>query len=158
MYAFGILSLLLYSGLCFNLHATQPIVNNLVIFNKKNLAYDTINHNKLLDEIIGDKKIISISPGGLKGFYLMGILDFVKQNYNLDNYLFSGASAGSWVSLFMSYKNSDNAFIEKIIKSEKIKFGKLKQIQANIKNEILANFQSEDFDLDKLFIGVTTFN
>lgn len=111
-----------------------------------------------MDGIVGDKKIISISPGGLKGFYLMGILDFIKQTYNLDDYLFTGASAGSWVSLFMSYKNSDNAFIEKIIKSDKIKTGKLRQVQSNIKNEILANFKSEDFDLDKLFIGVTTIN
>jgi hypothetical protein len=156
MYAFGILSLLLYSGLCFNLYSTQPNPNNLVILNKKNLVFES--NNKLLDEIITGKQIISISPGGLKGFYLMGVLNFIKENYNLENYLFTGASAGSWVSLFMSLKTSNNDFIEKIIHCDKIKSGKLKQIQSNIKNEILSNFETKDFNLDRLFIGVTTFN
>ncbi len=156
MYAFGILSLLLCTGLCFNLYSTQPNPNNLVIFNKKNLVIES--NNKLLNEIITDKKIISISPGGLKGFYLMGVLNFIKENYNLENYLFTGASAGSWVSLFMSLKKSDNDFIKKIICCDKIKSGKIKKIQTNIKNEILSNFKTKDFDLDRIFIGVTTFD
>jgi hypothetical protein len=43
MYAFGILSLLLCTGLCFNLYSTQPNPNNLVIFNKKNLVIESNN-------------------------------------------------------------------------------------------------------------------
>ena len=32
-----------------------------------------------------NKHIISISPGGYKGFYIMGICKYVKQNYKLLN-------------------------------------------------------------------------
>ena len=50
-----------------------------------------------------DYKIISISPGGLNGYYLVGIISYIKSNYDLSNYLFTGASAGAWSSLFMSH-------------------------------------------------------
>ena len=49
-------------------------------------------------------KIISISPGGFKGFYQLGISSYIKDNYYTENILFTGASAGAWVSLMMVYK------------------------------------------------------
>ena len=58
------------------------------------------------------KETISISPGGLQGFYLIGIVDFLKHNYNLDSYLLTGASAGAWSCLLMSYKGDTKKFIK----------------------------------------------
>ena len=59
--------------------------------------------------------VIHISPGGYKGIYLFGIINFIKENYDLDTppppaaatdeghgkYIFSGASAGSWNALML---------------------------------------------------------
>ena len=53
-------------------------------------------------------KVISIKSGGLKGFYMFGISKYIKENYNLNNFHFYGAIAGSWNSLYLSQKNIDN--------------------------------------------------
>jgi hypothetical protein len=129
-----------------------------VIFNKKNLALNNFQDDLILNNILSNKKIISISPGGLKGFYLLGVLTYIKQNYNLENYIFTGASAGSWVSLFMSYKKSNLDLINKIIDDDLMKIKSLKKIQIIIKNRVLLNFNSDDFDLEKVFIGVSSLN
>jgi len=102
--------------------------NNLVIFNKKNLVLNNFQDDLILNNILSNKKIISISPGGLKGFYLLGVLTYIKQNYNLENYIFTGASAGSWVSLFMSYKKSNLDLINKIFDDDLMKIKSLKKV------------------------------
>lgn len=45
--------------------------------------------------------MITISPGGIYGFYTLGTCSYIKNNYNISDYIFSGASAGSWNSLYM---------------------------------------------------------
>ena len=35
------------------------------------------------EKYINDKKLISISPGGFKGFYMLGTSAFIKENFNL---------------------------------------------------------------------------
>jgi hypothetical protein len=67
------------------------------------------------DDFLSNKKLITISPGGFKGFYLLGILTYIKENYNVDNLIYSGASAGAWNSLFMSYKGPSLAFVYSFI-------------------------------------------
>jgi hypothetical protein len=89
---------------------------NIILNKKKDFFLDTQKelylHN---NEFIADKKIISISPGGMKGFYLFGISSYIKKNYKLDNYVFSGASAGAWNSLFMCFKKNPSELIHIIM-------------------------------------------
>jgi hypothetical protein len=132
--------------------------NNLVVFNKKNLVLNNFNDDIILNNLLSNKKIISISPGGFNGFYLLGILTYIKKNYNLDNYIFTGASAGSWVSLFMSYKKNNSDLLNTIIDNDLLKIQNLRIIQNILKNKILLNFSDDDFDLEKVFIGVTALN
>jgi hypothetical protein len=102
-----------------------------------------------------NKSVISISPGGYKGFYQLGIASYIKDNYNTNNYLFSGASAGAWVSLMMVYKGDHHIFINNLINwIHSYNHTNLNIIQQIIKEKILTNYQTSDFDLSRIFIGV----
>jgi len=103
-----------------------------------------------------NKKIISISPGGFKGFYVLGICKFIKQNYDLENYVFSGASAGSWNSLLLCFKRDISEIETKILDSDLQNIEKISDIENRIKSKLLHYYKSDDFDLRRLFIGVTT--
>ena len=50
-----------------------------------------------------DKKLIILTPAGMYGFYVLGVASYLKQHYDLSDYIFSGASAGAWNSLFLTY-------------------------------------------------------
>lgn len=100
-----------------------------------------------------DKKIIKISPGGLYGFYGTGICSIIKKNYNLNKYIFSGASAGAWNSLFMSYKNDINVLVQSIFEID-VNFNSIKHLQMNLKEKILEFHKTEEFDLKKVFVSV----
>jgi hypothetical protein len=131
----------------------RPIVphnKQVIFFNKPGNQIDIHSPTFL------NKNIISISPGGFYGFYMLGVCSFIKDNYNLNNYIFSGASAGAWNSLFMTF-NKDHTQLTKLILDESLyKQNNIFQIENEIKQTILSNYVSTDFDLDKLFIGVTT--
>lgn len=122
---------------------------NDVIFNN----YTTfLNEYKYLE----NKQTISISPGGIQGFYLIGIIDFLKFNYNLDSFLFTGASAGAWSCLLMSYKGNIQSIINLILKEIKsFKVNSLFEMQLYLKQLILRTYTIDDFDFTKTFIGVT---
>ena len=109
------------------------------------------------NDFIRDKKLISISPGGLKGFYLLGVITFIKENYKLDDFIFSGASAGAWNSLFMCYKKDPKELVFKILNSETLSKSKsVHDMQYAVKYKLLEICKKEDFDLQRLFIGVTS--
>jgi len=110
------------------------------------------------NEFIKNKKLISISPGGFKGFYVMGVCKFIKDNYNLDNYIFSGASAGAWNSLLLCFNRDINEIQNKILDTTLQNTNKISDIEKRIKMKMLENYQTSDFELRKLFIGVTTFD
>jgi len=61
-----------------------------IITNKNNLVYCEKDKELFLEDnnFIKNKKLISISPGGLKGFYELGVLSYIKDNYNMDDYIF----------------------------------------------------------------------
>lgn len=124
--------------------------NDRVFYEKDKQLYVDSN------EFIVDKKLISVSPGGLRGFYLLGVLSYIKENYKLDDYIFSGASAGAWNSLFMCYKRDPREFIFKILNSNIIKAKNVYDIEYIIKYKLLEMCKDEDFDLRRLFIGVTS--
>lgn len=116
---------------------------NLIELNKNN-------------EFFNNKKLITISPGGYKGFYTQGICIYIKENYNINNYIFSGASAGSWNALFMTCKKDISMTSKYIIESTTKDAKRLIELQNKVKENILNYYTTDDFELDKLFIGVTT--
>jgi predicted patatin/cPLA2 family phospholipase len=165
---------MLYLGVVFTYTSIAKYVNNkrqlqmeiqnnkqrIISSRNKKSYYDNQSifiNNDIHEKVIKkDKKLITISPGGCKGFYLLGILTFVKENYNMDNYIFSGASAGAWNALFMSYKGDTMTFAYNLLDMDTKKIKNLVELQYLLKYKILSNHKTEDFDLHKIYIGVTT--
>ena len=105
-----------------------------------------------------DKKLILLSPGGFKGFYLMGISAFIKENYVLDGHIFSGASAGAWNALLMTYKHNVSEIVNVLVNDECAKIKDAYSLEKYLKKQIIFNYKTEDFELEKLFIGLTIIN
>lgn len=129
----------------------------IIVSNKLKNTYYT--PDKFLQEhkFIQDKKMISISPGGTKGFYTLGICSYIKDNVDLSNYIFSGASAGAWNSLFMTFNKNHKKLIDVMVNNELYKKKThIFDIEWEMKNQLLNKFLTRDFDLERLFIGVTT--
>lgn len=106
---------------------------------------------------IYNKKVITLSPGGFKGFYILGLCKFIKQHYDLTDYIFSGASAGAWNALMLCYKGDINDFEKNVLCEEILDLNSLNKIETIVKKRILSRYTSDDFELDKLFIGTTVF-
>ena len=132
--------------------------NQIIISNKSKQMFFSKDKEIYLEsnEFIRDKKLISISPGGIRGFYLLGVLSFIKENYDLEDYIFSGASAGAWNALFMCYNKDPREFIFQILNSDIIKTKNIYDTEYIMKYKILETCKEEDFDLRRLFVGVTT--
>lgn len=105
-----------------------------------------------------DKKLILLSPGGFKGFYLMGISAFIKENYVLDGHIFSGASAGAWNALLMTYKHNVSEIVNVLVNDECAKIKDAYGLEKYLKKQIMMNYKTEDFELEKLFVGLTIIN
>jgi hypothetical protein len=110
------------------------------------------------NDYIKDKKLISISPGGFKGFYMLGTCAYIRENYNLTNYIYSGASAGAWNALFMVFKKEPIEVVTNIIDDSVKKSASISELEHIMKYKLLTNYKTEDFDLKRLFIGITTFS
>ena len=109
----------------------------------------------LLKQSYNDKKIITLSPGGFRGFYVLGLCKYIKENYDLTNYVFSGASAGAWNSLFLSYNGNSDKFVDSVLGVDIKKQSSLYNVQQNMKETLLEFFDETDFDFQKLYIGTT---
>jgi len=129
---------------------------NTIINIKQNTIYKNENLFLINNTNIIDKKIITISPGGFYGFYLFGIVSFIKDNYNLTDYIFTGASAGSWISLSLCYKNDMKKLFDKIMCKNISNIDSIIELEYSLKYKLLNNFNDNDFDLHKLFVGITT--
>ena len=129
-----------------------------IITNKNKLIYCEKDKELFLEDnnFIKNKKLISISPGGLKGFYELGVLSYIKDNYGMDKYIFSGASAGSWNALFMCFKKDTKHFVYTLLDYKLSQINNIKELELFLKYKLLSNYNSDDFDLRRLFIGVTT--
>ena len=126
------------------------------------LKYDILYNNNdnllsLLKKKILDKKVISLSPGGIYGYYDIGTCSTLKKNFNITNTIYSGASAGSWNSIFMSYKYNTDDLIKNILSLSIIKNTSFKNMQLILKNKLCEIYNSDDFDLDNIYISVTVF-
>lgn len=103
--------------------------------------------------------LIRVSPGGLKGFYTLGILNYLRNHYAMNNYIYSGASAGAWNSLIMC-STRDTKFVNGFIDSLFVPVSRAKsieEIQWVFKHKLLESFDSSDFDFSRLHIGVVVY-
>jgi hypothetical protein len=114
-------------------------------------------------------KIISIAPAGLGGFYLLGIISYIKQHYNTSDYTIIGASAGAWVSLPMIYNGNINTFVDDIMTNyshsylnishdDTSNMWALFDIQYSLQRIILSSYKTSDFDLSRLNIATSVLN
>lgn len=109
-----------------------------------------------------EKKLITVSPGGFKGFYMLGVTAYIKAHYELSpkDYIFSGSSAGAWNALVLSYKGDGAQLFKKIYAiirdiNRDFKRGSIHTMQKKMRNLILENFRDDEFALNNIFIGVT---
>jgi len=145
----------------YNLYKLSKSKNNQNYINRKSKLLLSNQQSDIYlkqNEFLKDKKIISISPGGLKGFYLMGVVAYIKENYNLDPFIFSGASAGAWNALFMVFKKEPIEIVTDIIDDSIKKAESISELEHIMKYKLLTSYKSEDFDLKRLFVGITTFS
>ena len=109
----------------------------------------TIYFLYLLFNICNALKTISITSGGLHGFYMFGICKFIKKNYCMEKTILYGASAGAWNSLYLSLKEDNDNFESYISSMNVSKVKNLYSIENNIKKSILSNYDVNDFYLNK---------
>jgi len=136
------------------------------IINKKkdkNLLNEENGNYLIQNSFLQNKRLISISPGGFKGFYLFGALSFIKENYDLSDFIYSGASAGAWNALFMCLnKDKENNYcLKNIMMDEELKkTANIYDFEKKVKANLLSHYKGKDveFDFRRLFIGVTTIN
>ena len=133
-----------------NLLRKKSTSKEIIIDKKNNKLY---NASDLY--FLKDKKVISISPGGIQGFYFMGIISFIKDHYDLSNVIFTGASAGSWISLFSCYKYSSANIVNDLLDYNYSNIKCILDLQLYFKDRLLLNYNSDDFNLQKIFLGVT---
>jgi hypothetical protein len=139
-------------SIAFFLARNNIIRSKILVTNQNKHKFGPLFNN----DFIKDKKIISISPGGFKGFYMLGICKYIKQNYDLDDYIFSGASAGAWNSLVLSYKGNIDTMINNLLDDSLHTTKTIHELENLIKHKLLSNYKTDEFDLMRLFIGVTT--
>ena len=101
-----------------------------------------------------NSNIISISPSGYFGFYTLGICAYIKEHYDTSSYLFTGTSAGSWNCLYITMKKFN---IQPYIKHELFVNKSSYEILYQLK-QLLENNCKTDIDLNRVFIGITTFH
>jgi hypothetical protein len=127
---------------------------NVFCFNHTDLNVKTLYLDNY--DFIKNKKLITISPGGYRGFYMLGTCSFIKEKYNTSEYIFSGASAGAWNSLFMTIRCDSLGFVLKSLEEDIRNQYSIKDTQIKMKEKFLNYYTTDDFDLKRLFVGVTT--
>lgn len=89
---------------------------------------------------------IYIGSGGNTGIYMVGVMGYIKKHFDIDNYRYTGSSAGSWITVISKYENNltdfDTIWKEFINKDIKYKacIRKYKNIPDMIKGNILSKY------------------
>lgn len=129
---------------------------------KDNTLNKIIEPNELVTNWNGKyKKLIIITPGGLYGYYMLGITRYIKMNYNLDDYIFSGSSAGAWCALFLCIKDKKKItmllfqFIQGM--QEAMMSTTMYEFLFTMKKKVLELTTEADYHLDRLHIGVLNY-
>jgi len=145
----------------------NPWIQIMVVLFIRRICLQATNALKATNNIIQPEQfklpenIISISPGGFMGIYMFGICTYIKDNYHLDPYVFSGASAGAWNALMMTYQPPPNVLLHdihlRLLENKELdKMHKIKDIETWLKQQIIHNYEPTRFELSKLYIGTTT--
>jgi hypothetical protein len=131
--------------------------NQYIHYNKDRKIFGEHDKDQLLthQEFIKNKKLISISPGGYKGVYILGTCMYIRKHFNLENFIFSGASAGAWNALLMCYTKDAIDLKTNIVDVALNRAKSLHEVELIMKQQILDTCSVDDFDLRRLFIGVT---
>lgn len=132
----------------FYLCDTIMIKKNIIKDACKNIIFYNNNDNH-------NKKLISLSPGGYKGIYMLGTSIYIKEQYNLSDCIFSGASAGAWNALFLCCNKNIDLFLKILVSTAIERSNNIFDFEKKLKNELLENLDSDDFDFNRLYIGVT---
>lgn len=106
---------------------------------------------------VSSHKIISISAGGLKGFYMFGICKYIKNHYDLQDFTFYGASAGAWNSLYLSHNLNIDPLDEYLRKLNRRNFKNLFEIEQLLTKHFYS-YNENDFDFSRLNICLCVLN
>jgi len=107
---------------------------------------------------VSKNKLVTFGPGGLTGFYTLGVTSYLKDNYNLTDYSFLGASAGSWNALLLTCKHNNSAVIDDLLSQNMYnKSTSVVNLLSDIKTYVETAYESDDFDLNKFYVSVSVF-
>jgi len=112
--------------------------------------------NKSATFVSRPRNIITISPSGFYGFYVMGVCSYIKDHYDTSNYVYSGASAGSWMTLILAMKGKSELMKDTIVQNDFYKNKSVSQVLSIVREKISNTFTVDDFYLERLYIGVFT--
>ena len=115
----------------------------------------TIRVNINNKEQFNNTKFITITPGGIAGFYSLGVCNFIKQHYDVSDYSFLGASAGAWNAMVCSYKGDCQTLVKSLFNNDVIdQTNSIDELQYNLKQHILDQYTIDDFDVERLHITI----
>lgn len=126
-----------------------------IILRRSKLLYNYNNYTKFEQRY--KEKVFNLTPAGINGFYMLGIIKRMNEIYNMDNFIFSGASAGAWNGLILSSNKRDYIFDSIENSPDFFEIKKFHELQRYMKTYFLTNYKSRDFNFTKLFIGVTQY-
>lgn len=130
---------------------------------KQYLYSNTLQRNLEPSELVSQwngkyKKLMIITPGGLYGYYMLGVTRYLKKNFVLDDYVFSGSSAGAWCALFLCLKDKKHMtmLLFQLVQSMEaaMRSTTMYEFLFLMKQQVLALTTDADYDLDRLHVGV----
>lgn len=126
---------------------------------------DAAGIREFMKENLGDirnKKLITITPGGFNGYYMLGVSTYIKTFLNVSStqYVFTGASAGAWNALVFAYRGEPYTLfprIREIIQAvnRDFKESSISRLHTHMRELILEKFRDDEFDFTSMYVGVT---
>ena len=71
---------------------------------------------------------------------------------DLTDVIYSGASAGSWISLYMAHTGDPLEIPYKLIDIDYDKISSVFELQINLKNMFLTSYNEDNFNMEKIFV------
>lgn len=99
---------------------------------------------------------ILLSPGGYKGFYMVGICHYLKNHFPVAKKSITGFSCGSFLALFMRIKPElEHTYLNYMFALDRSPMTMPQMLEKSV-STIQDHFVYEDFDLRQTQIGVST--
>lgn len=116
----------------------------IIIYSRVKIKYNT---TQIKPDII-------VGPGGVYGFYTMGICHYIRNHFNVNNKNIVGFSSGSWASLLLTIKTEhiNNLLLDTFIIN---KHTKINNMLNQFKHVILKKYKLSDFNLNNTYVAVT---